>query len=510
MELAVLCGVCLLISGVAIRLSLALAGYLGVMDRPGGHKQHDTLTPFVGGFGVISVLVSIFLLVDLFFAGVTLFPLKGVLVGAVAIFLTGLADDIWHLNFKPRFVVQAVVALSMVVFGDIALRSLGELLPGVHVNLGWLAVPVTVFATIGLINAVNMIDGIDGLSGSVSLVSLALTALVAYHGDSSSYVVFIVALMGGVGGFLYYNLRYPGNGRARVFLGDNGSMLLGFVFSWLFIGLSQGAQAVMTPVTALWLFALPLMDTVGVMSRRIWLGKSPFRPDRYHLHHLFVRAGFRVCDIVAVAVLAQVGLGLIGVAGWWIGVPEFVMFWLFLGVFAMYLWLIMRPWRLVPRLRGISRVLSLPPVQAHGIFVGYLPREKSAEFVEMICAGLGPNYDYQLKLYEVDRPALGRRSVYCVVMVPTRGEDDLLARIQSDTNRIKRRLAKLNLEVRLFMNRSVENDRRSLYAFHTGSGLRQGDRRSTRSRLVYSLERREGRVTSKELALEVSVPPACR
>jgi len=253
-----------------------------------------------------------------------------------------------------------------------------------------------------------------------------------------------------------------------------------------------------------------LMDTVGVMLRRIWLGKSPFRPDRYHLHHLFVRAGFRVCDIVAVAVFGQLGLGLIGVGGWLLGVPQYVMFWLFLGVFALYLWLIMRPWRLVPRLRGISRVLGLPPVQAHGIFVGYLPRERSAEFVETICAGLGPTYDYQLKLYEVDKPLAGGRGVYCVVMVPTRGDDDLLARIQGDANRIKRRLAKLDLEVRLFMNRSVDNDRRSLYAFHSGVCARQGERRGTRSRLVYSMERRKGRVTSKELALEVSVPPVCR
>jgi UDP-GlcNAc:undecaprenyl-phosphate GlcNAc-1-phosphate transferase len=87
-------------------------------------------------------------------------------------------------------------------------------------------------------------------------------------------------------------------------------MLLGFLFAWLLIALSQGGDeaAVMTPVTALWLFALPLMDTVGVMLRRIWLGKSPFRADRHHLHHLFVRAGFRVCDVVAVAVLMQVRL----------------------------------------------------------------------------------------------------------------------------------------------------------------------------------------------------------
>jgi len=512
-DLVVLGTLCLLISGVAIRLGLVFADHFGIADRPGGHKQHQTVTPFVGGFGLISVVVAAFLLVELFFHSFSLRPLQGILVGALALFLTGLADDIWHLSFKPRFVVQALVALSMVYAGGVELVSLGRILPGLaEVELGPLAVPVTIFATIGLINAVNMIDGIDGLSGSVSLVSLALAAIVAHSAGDVAYMVFLVALIGGVAGFLYYNLRYPGNGRARVFLGDNGSMLLGFLVAWLFIALSQGKQAAMTPVTALWLFALPLMDTVGVMLRRIWLGKSPFRPDRHHLHHLLVRAGFRVCDVVAIAVFSQVALGLIGIVGLWLDVPEWIMFALFLLVFAGYFLAILRPWRLVPALRRLGRTLRLPSGDARGIFVGYFAQERCAELLDTVCAGLAGSYDYQIQLYRVDdRRYANGRNVYCVVLVPVgSGNDHLIGKINSDTSAIRRRLFDdAGLDVRLFIQRSSTNDRRVAYSRPgVKSNQRRADRRGVERTLIYSMERARGRVYRDPVACATSVTSA--
>ncbi len=510
-ELAVLFGVCLLVSGVAIRLSVALAGYLGIMDHPGGHKQHAASTPFVGGFGLMAVVVSASLLADALFADVALAPLTGILFGALVIFLTGLADDIWCLGFKPRFIVQALAALSMVFIGGVELRSLGELVPRVVVDLGWLAVPLTVFATIGLINAVNMIDGIDGLSGSGSLVSLALAGIVAYCGNGSPYLFLIVALMGGVSGFLYYNLRYPGNRRARVFLGDNGSMLLGFLFAWLFIAMSQGEQAAMTPVTALWLFALPLMDTVGVMLRRIWFGGSPFRADRNHLHHLFVRAGFRVSDVVLLAAVMQALFGLVGVCGLLLGVPEYLMFWLFLGVFAVYFLVILRPARLVPRLRQMSRWLGLPSVQVRGIFVGYLRREKSPEIVAAISAGLGSTYDFQLGVYQMDRSANDGRNVYCVVHIHADGDEHLIGRIQRDARRIKRRIAgQQGLEVRLFMGRGSGTSPVDAAEPLIPGSSREADRRGVRSTLIFSMERGYCPVENTVPGFEVSIPPSCR
>ncbi len=509
MQLAFLFAVCLLISSVAIWLSAALASHLGIMDRPGGHKQHETSTPFVGGFGVIAVVISMPILGKWFFVDFSILPLPGLLVGAVAIFLTGLADDIWCLGFKPRLLIQALVALSMVLIGGAELRTLGELFPGVHVELGWLSIPMAIFATIGLINALNMIDGIDGLSGSVSLVSLALAAMVAYGSGSNAHVFFIVALMGGVGGFLYYNLRYPGNRRARVFLGDNGSMLLGFLFAWLFIVQSQEAgRAAMTPVTALWLFALPLMDTVGVMLRRIWLGKSPFRPDRHHLHHLFVRAGYRVSDVVALAVAIQLVLGLIGIYGLLIGVPEYLMFWLFLGVFGAYFLGILRPWRMVPWLRRINGSLGLPSVQTRGIFIGYLRKERCREVLGVITEGLGNDYDYQVSVHQMAASGSDECRVYCVVHIPAEGDDPLIGRIQRDALRIKRRLAKQQgVEVRLFMGRKVENDLRTSYSAMIGGGSRRAERRGVRSTLICSMERGQRMVHNEGAGFGLSVPP---
>jgi UDP-GlcNAc:undecaprenyl-phosphate GlcNAc-1-phosphate transferase len=240
MDLVLLFFCCTALSLATIRMSMRFARSIGILDRPGEHKRHEIATPFVGGTGLMVVLLSAFGLAEWAFSGAFVGTLRTLIVAALTIFLSGLADDVCNLDFRQRLLIQALVALWMVFVGGVELASLGELLPGRIVDLGWLAVPMTVFATIGLINAVNMIDGIDGLSGSVSLASLAFTAVIAHDGGSEVEVFLIVALIGGLVGFLYFNLRYPGNPRARVFLGDNGSTLLGFLFAWILIALSQG------------------------------------------------------------------------------------------------------------------------------------------------------------------------------------------------------------------------------------------------------------------------------
>jgi UDP-GlcNAc:undecaprenyl-phosphate GlcNAc-1-phosphate transferase len=153
MSLVIFFGICLLISGIAIRMAISMSRMLGIMDHPGGHKQHDTSTPFVGGVGVMTALVGALSLTNYYFPGVSLEPLDAIALGAGVIFLTGLIDDIWHLHFKTRFLAQTLVALSMVYLGGVALDDLGGLVPGIELHLGPLAIPFTVFATIGVINA---------------------------------------------------------------------------------------------------------------------------------------------------------------------------------------------------------------------------------------------------------------------------------------------------------------------------------------------------------------------
>ncbi|MBU1665825.1 MAG: undecaprenyl/decaprenyl-phosphate alpha-N-acetylglucosaminyl 1-phosphate transferase, partial [Gammaproteobacteria bacterium] len=209
MSLAILFGFGLVLSGIAIRIGIPLSHKLGVVDQPGGHKVHDHSTPFVGGIGVFVALMG-----TLALSGAmpnmdsSAVQWQAVALGATVMFVTGLVDDIHHLSFRIRFVIQAGVALVMVLGGGVVLSDLGYLAFGHKLELGFLAIPFTIFATVGVINALNMIDGIDGLSGSVSLVTLFLLTLVAFSGGAYGYAVLAVGVLGGVAGFLYFNMRY--------------------------------------------------------------------------------------------------------------------------------------------------------------------------------------------------------------------------------------------------------------------------------------------------------------
>jgi len=482
MSLGLFFVLCVIVSGLVIRFGMLFAGRLGVLDHPGGHKQHDTSTPFVGGFGVVAVaLTTLYLGLDSS-NELSSLQIHTFAAGSAILFITGFADDVWHLSFKSRFVIQAMVASGMVFLAGVELRSLGDLIPGISTELGIFAVPFTIFATVGLINALNMIDGIDGLSGTLSFIGLGYTAAIAALAGNSSYLTLIIAVMGGVAGFLYYNLRYPTNIRARVFLGDNGSMLLGFLFAWLFIALSQGEQRAMPPVSALWIFGVPLLDTVSVMLRRIWMGKSPFHADRNHLHHLFIRAGFRVSDTVWIISLLQITLGAIGIISAQHGLPDSIMFGMFLLVFAVYFYITARPWRFVPSLRRLNATLALPSVHARGVFVGYFDKGSARQMRELIANGLGIRYNYHLSLHEVANKHASQGNVFALIELDSSTDEITVAEIRHVMINIKRQLAIQSSKVRLFMHRDNNNDRRVIAthdkAKSTVKCTRQNDRRS--------------------------------
>ena len=489
MSLAVLFGFGLIISGIAIHIGIPLSQRLGVVDRPGGHKLHDYSTPFVGGVGVFAALVGT-LAVSGYFNVSPMAQWQAIALGASVMFMTGLIDDIHHLGFRIRFVIQAGVALVMVLGGGVVLSDLGFLAFGNKLELGILAIPFTIFATVGVINALNMIDGIDGLSGSVSLVTLLLLAMVAYAGGAYGYSVLAIGLLGGVAGFLYFNMRYLTHRRARVFLGDNGSMLLGFLFAWLLIALSQEPIRVIRPVTALWLFSVPLMDTLGVMLRRLWLGKSPFRPDRHHLHHLFIRAGFRVQNIVYAVALIHLSLGIIGIAGMWMGVSEDLMLLAFLLVFTAYCYLILRPWRFVPSLRRLHTLLGLTSLETRGVFLGNCTLEGARLLIDGLAEEMKSRDDYQLHVYQAEREGRQDRYVYAVLEVLNEDTETSVEEIKGLVEKLKRRFkGKAGIRVRQFLIRNSANDRR-VGAKHTTQNFRSIDRRSKHhKKLIHNTQR---------------------
>ncbi len=156
---------------------------------------------------------------------------------------------------------------------------------------------LTLFAVWAAINAFNMVDGIDGLLGGLSCVSFAAIGMILWFDGQTSLAIWCFAMIAAILPYIMLNLGIPGR-RYKVFMGDAGSTLIGFTVIWILLETTRGKTHPISPVTALWIIAIPLMDMVAIMYRRLRKGMSPFSPDRQHIHHLIMRAGFtsrRVC-----------------------------------------------------------------------------------------------------------------------------------------------------------------------------------------------------------------------
>lgn len=336
------------VSAVLIHVFKNHAVRVGLVDYPCERKRHCGEVPLIGGIAIYLTFAICLLISDL-----SVQEHAALLTGSLILIVVGIVDDRKALSSRSRFLAQIFTAGLMCVWGDVVLYDLGVLsFDGTLFILGGLAVPFTIFATVGVINAVNMSDGIDGLSGSLALVALIGLAIATYiSGEHTDEFKTIMVLISALGAFLFFNVRFPGRVRALVFLGDAGSMFLGFVLSWFVISLTQGEQRLLSPVTALWFLAMPLFDTVGIMLRRILKGRSPFRADREHFHHAFQLAGFSVFQtqmIITGIALILMGFGLVGQ---YLNVSEIVMFELFLALFALYFLGIMRAWKVMRFLR---------------------------------------------------------------------------------------------------------------------------------------------------------------
>jgi UDP-GlcNAc:undecaprenyl-phosphate/decaprenyl-phosphate GlcNAc-1-phosphate transferase len=406
---------CTLLSAVIVHMAIKLANVYCIVDHPGEHKQHSESTPFVGGVGVFaSLCVTLIVLVNFYPEHMQKWLVLGFC--SIVIFITGFIDDMVRLSYKLRFIIQAAVAFIMVLAGGIVLSDLGGLFFGLPLQLGLFSIPFTVFAIIGGINIINMIDGIDGLSGSLSLGSLLLLGIVAYVLGDLANLFLIAALIGGIAGFLNYNLRRSSWDGARVFLGDNGSMLIGFLFAWLLIDISQGPSPAMNPVAAIWLLAIPLMDAISVMHRRIRMGSSPFKPDHNHLHHILQRAGYRVNEVVFTIVSLHLLIGITGLGGLYLGVPDFVMLLGFFLVYAGYFYLTLRPWHYIPALCFLHTRLHLTPVANRGIFIGRFTVMGAENLAMMVSKEIRSRVDFWVQIFKQPMDDDGSKQQYSLAL----------------------------------------------------------------------------------------------
>lgn len=319
---------------------------IGLIDRPNARKAHSGEIPLIGGLAIFfAILIS--LVGSAWWGGHTLAE-SGILSFMVAtgvLVLVGALDDMRGLSPAIRFPVQIVASLIMVYGAGVILQDLGALTwSGDALSLGWLAVPFTVFVSVGMINAINMADGLDGLSGNLTLVLLAGLGVANSIWGDTGHLEMLNIVSGAVAGFLVFNQRNFWLNKAWVFLGDAGSMMLGLALAWAAIDLADVNARVVSPAAILWFLAIPVFDTVSLMCRRIARGQSPFHADSEHLHHLFVKAGFTVGETIAyICFLAACGC-IVGLMVTWYRLPELWVAVAFVLAGLLYLWLVQSSW----------------------------------------------------------------------------------------------------------------------------------------------------------------------
>ncbi len=318
------------VTTILLRVLINIAPRLGLMDKPGGHKIHAQATPVVGGLAMFCGFFLSILVLNTPLAGY-----RPLFAGVALLVIVGVLDDMHELSSRFRFAPQIAAAMMMTIWGGVVLLDLGNLLGGNTVSLGLLAIPVTVFATVGVTNALNMSDGMDGQAASITLIALLAIIVSLFLHDRLHVANIALVLTGVVMTFLVFNLR-PGRFSQGVFMGDAGSMFLGFVICWFFVDLSQGEDRVIRPVTTLWLFALPLIDTVSVMIRRLLTGRSPVDPDRTHYHHILRLLGLGERSSLMVIAGCAFLLATLGLIGELQAVGESTMFYGFLCLFVTY------------------------------------------------------------------------------------------------------------------------------------------------------------------------------
>lgn len=332
-------------------LTFALMGrarQLRLVDHPVGRKNHDAPTPVVGG---VAMLVAVTVL------AMTVMPSPKLMLAfslaALVILVSGWLDDMKDLRWFWRVGAQSVAALIMIFVGGVQIEQIGPLFGLGPMALGVLSVPFTVFATVGVINAVNMADGIDGLAGSIVFATLLMLGAAAVYSGNTAMLPLLSAMLGAVAGFLWFNLRRPGQPRARTFMGNAGSAFLGFVIAWFSFRLTQSPGHPVSPVLAPFLLAIPVMDCLVLIVRRLLHGRSPFSADRGHLHHLMLDSGFTHGQVVATLVAATFFVGMVAAFAlkWNLPHPWFVV--------GFFLLLALHYWVTSPNPRSALRFASL-------------------------------------------------------------------------------------------------------------------------------------------------------
>lgn len=283
-------------------LVIKFAVKTGAMDKPDPRKVHKKPIPRLGGLATyLAFMIAVCSMLD--FSK----EIVGLLLGGTFIVIVGIIDDFISLPAKVKLLGQILAACILVAF-DIRIDFITDPF-GDFIFLEYLAIPVTIFWIVGITNTVNLIDGLDGLAAGVSTIATVTILLVALQSGDLPVVFLTAALAGSSLGFLHYNFN-----PARIFMGDTGSMFLGYMFAAIsVIGAVKSAAtiALIVPILAL---GLPILDTTFAIVRRYRGGVPIFKPDKGHLHHRLLAMGFSQRQAVLLMYVFSAFLGLAAIA----------------------------------------------------------------------------------------------------------------------------------------------------------------------------------------------------
>ncbi len=265
-----------------------LAYKIGAIDVPKDNRRmHKKPTPRIGGLAIFAG----FVIASLVFCELTP-ELISIYLGGLIIVAVGVIDDVFRINAWVKLAAQIVVALVAVSQG-IVLEYVN--LFGNYVHFGMLSIPITVVWIVGLTNAINLIDGLDGLACGVSAIcSISLLLVMLLKGEVASAMI-TAAVVGACLGFLPFNTN-----PAKIFMGDTGALFLGYTMAVISVSGVFKLHTVISFIIPISIFAMPLFDTTFAFIRRIAKGRSPFSPDRSHLHHRLIDLGFSQKQSVAI------------------------------------------------------------------------------------------------------------------------------------------------------------------------------------------------------------------
>lgn len=285
-----------------------------IVDNPDARKLQRTPVPVLGG---VAVFFGVVIAIGCMSSVVDCSGLPVVIMAMMAMLYTGTMDDILSLSPGLRFVIEIVVVLLLIFVGGYCIDDFHGLW-----NIGrfsyWCAVPLTVVAAVGIINAINLVDGVNGLSSGYCIMACLIFGTLFFLAGEAPMTILAAVSVGALIPFFLHNVFGK---TSKMFIGDGGTLVMGVVMSVFVIAILQNgsrAAAYVDPNVGLVPFTLavlsvPVFDTLRVMSTRILKGTSPFRPDKTHLHHMFIDLG---CSHVATT-LAILGVNMFVVLCWW-------------------------------------------------------------------------------------------------------------------------------------------------------------------------------------------------